>query len=49
MAVKKGCARVVFDEVAYAEDTVRAGRSGASALREARSRFEPEGLAVSSL
>jgi len=49
MAAKKGHVRVVFDEVAYAEDTVRAGRNGARALREARSRFEREGVAVSSL
>ena len=49
MAAKKGHARVVFDEVAYAEDTVRSGRAGASALRSARGRFERDGTPVSSL
>lgn len=49
MAAKRGHARVVFDEVAYAEDTVRSGRAGASVLRSARIRLERDGTAVSSL
>jgi hypothetical protein len=42
MALKKGYARVVFDEVAYAEDVVRSGRavrwSSARRRRESRAK-----------
>lgn len=49
MAAKRGHARVVFDHVAFAEDTVRSGRTGAEVLRRARATFEVEGVAFSSL
>jgi hypothetical protein len=49
VAVKKGHARVVFDEVAYAEDTVGSGRTGAGVLRSTRIRLERDGISVSSL
>lgn len=49
MAVKRGHARVVIDEIAFAEDIVRSGRTGATILREARRRYERGGVAVASL
>lgn len=49
MAAKRGHALVVFDEIAYAEDTVRGGRAGAGVLRSTRTRFEREGVPASSL
>jgi hypothetical protein len=47
--VNRGFARVLFSEGAFAEDTMRGGRAGARALREARGRFEREGVRVKSL
>lgn len=43
MPIRRGHARVFFNEGAYAEDTMRSGRAGAKALREARRRFECHG------
>ena len=49
MRIKPGHARVVFDEVAFAEDVMRSGRAGARVLRETRRRYERDGVAVASL
>ncbi len=49
MAVKKGYARVFFNEDAYAEDMLRSGRSGWAVLREARARYETEGVEITKL
>lgn len=49
MAVKKGYARVSFNEDAYAEDMLRCGRNGAAVLRETRSRYEAEGVEITKL
>jgi hypothetical protein len=49
LPVRRGCARVLFDEGAFAEDTMRSGRSGAETLREARSRFERGGVEITAL
>jgi hypothetical protein len=46
LSIRRGHARVLFDEGAFAEDTMRSGRAGAKALREARGRFEREGVEV---
>ena len=47
--MRRGYARVLFNEGAFAEDTMASGRGGAQALREARSRFEREGIALEDL
>ncbi|HEY6145967.1 MAG TPA: hypothetical protein VIV13_06810 [Solirubrobacterales bacterium] len=49
MSIRRGHARVLFHEGAFAEDTMRSGRAGAKALREARSRFERDGVEVKEL
>jgi hypothetical protein len=49
VAVKKGHARVSFNEDAYAEDMLRCGRNGAAVLRETRNRYESEGVAIAEL
>ena len=46
MSIGRGYARVLFDEGAFAEDTMRSGRAGAQALREARSQFEQDGVEI---
>jgi hypothetical protein len=43
LPIRRGHARVLFNEGAYAEDTMRSGRAGAKALREARGQFAREG------
>jgi hypothetical protein len=37
LPIRRGNARVLFNEGAFAEDTMRSGRAGADALRQARS------------
>ena len=49
MAIVPGRARVVFDEVAFAEDVMRSGRSGAAVLQETRRRYERDGVGVERL
>jgi hypothetical protein len=46
LSIRRGHARVLFGEGAFAEDTMRSGRAGAQALREARSQFEQEGVEI---
>jgi hypothetical protein len=46
LPIRRGHARVLFNEGAFAEDTMRSGRAGAKALREARSQFEREGVEI---
>jgi hypothetical protein len=40
LSIRRGHARVLFNEGAFAEDTMGSGRAGAEALREARAQFE---------
>lgn len=49
MPIRRGYSRVFFGEGALAEDTMRSGRAGAKALREARSQFEREGIEIKAL
>ena len=49
MPIRRGYARVLFDEGAFAEDTMRSGRAGAKVLRETRGRFEREGVEIKTL
>lgn len=49
MPIRRGYARVLFNEGAFAEDTMRGGRAGAEALREARSQFERDGVEIKML
>lgn len=49
MPIRRGHARVLFNEGAFAEDTMRSGRAGAETLREARSRFERDGVEIKAL
>jgi hypothetical protein len=49
LSIRRGHARVLFNEGAFAEDTKRSGRAGAKVLREARSRFERDGVEVRTL
>ena len=49
MPIRRGHARVLFNEGAFAEDTMRSGRAGAEALREARGQFEREGVEIKAL
>jgi len=49
LSIRRGHARVLIDEAAFAEDTMRSGRAGAEALREARGQFEREGVEVKAL
>lgn len=49
MSVQRGRARVLFNEGAFAEDTMRSGRAGARVLREARSQFEGVGVEIKTL
>jgi len=46
LPIRRGYARVLFDEGAFAEDTMRSGRAGAQALREARSQFDQNGVEI---
>ena len=49
MPIRRGFARVLFSEGAFAEDTMRTGRAGAGALRRVRGQFEREGVKIKSL
>jgi hypothetical protein len=49
MPIRRGYARVLFNEGAFAEDTMRSGRAGAKALRDARSQFDQEGVEIATL
>jgi hypothetical protein len=49
LSIRRGHARVLFNEGAFAEDTMRSGRAGAEALREARSQFERDGVEIKAL
>jgi hypothetical protein len=49
LPIRRGHARVLFNEGAFAEDTMRSGRVGAEALREARGQFEREGVEIKTL
>jgi hypothetical protein len=49
LPIRRGHARVLFNEGAFAEDTMRSGRAGADALREARGQFEQEGVEIKTL
>jgi hypothetical protein len=49
LPIRRGYARVLFNEGAFAEDTMRSGRAGAQALREARSQFEQDGVEIKAL
>jgi hypothetical protein len=49
LPIRRGYARVLFNEGAFAEDTMRSGRAGAEALREARSQFERDGVEIKTL
>lgn len=49
MPIRRGHARVLFSEGAFADDTMQSGRAGAKALREARSKFEREGVEIKTL
>jgi hypothetical protein len=49
LPIRRGHARVLFNEGAFAEDTMRSGRAGAKALRDARSPFEREGIEIKML
>jgi hypothetical protein len=49
LSIRRAYARLLFNEGAFAEDTMRSGRAGAATLREARGRFEQEGAAIKTL
>jgi hypothetical protein len=49
LPIRRGHARVLFDEGAFAEDTMKSGRVGAKALRETRSQFERHGIEIKAL
>jgi hypothetical protein len=49
LPIRRGHARVLFNEGAFAEDTMRSGRAGAEALREARNHFERDGVEIKTL
>lgn len=49
MPIRRGYARVLFDEGAFGKDTMRSGRAGAKTLRDARGEFEREGVAIATL
>jgi hypothetical protein len=49
LPIRRGHARVLFNEGAFAEDTMRSGRAGAEALRKARGQFEREGVEIKAL
>jgi hypothetical protein len=49
LPIRRGHARVLFNEGAFSEDTMRSGRAGAEALREARSQFERDGVEIKAL
>jgi len=49
LSIRRGHARVLFNESAYAEDTMRCGRAGAKVLRETRTRFERDGAEIKAL
>lgn len=49
MPIRRGHARVLFSEDAFAKDTMRSGRAGAKALRDARSQYEKDGVEIKAL
>ncbi|MFL5897148.1 MAG: hypothetical protein ACJ76D_01585 [Solirubrobacterales bacterium] len=49
MPIRRGHAPIVFNEGAFAEDTMRSGRAGAEVLREARGQFERSGVKIKTL
>jgi hypothetical protein len=49
LPIRRGHARVLFDEGAFAEDTMKSGRVGAKVLRETRSQFERHGIEIKAL
>ncbi|HEX5608520.1 MAG TPA: hypothetical protein VFX45_00345 [Solirubrobacterales bacterium] len=49
MPIQRGHARVLFNEGAFAEDTMRSGRAGAETLRETRGQFERDGVEIKAL
>jgi len=49
LAIRRGHARALFNEGAFAEDTMRSGWAGAEALRKARSRFDQDGVEIKAL
>jgi hypothetical protein len=49
LSIRRGHARVLFNEGAFAEDTMRSGRAGAEVLREARNQFERDGVEIKAL
>jgi hypothetical protein len=49
LSIRRGFARVLFNEGGFAEDTMRSGRAGAQALREARSQFKQDGVEIKAL
>jgi hypothetical protein len=49
LPIRRGHARVLFSEGAFAEDTMRSGRAGAKVLRETRRRFECDGAEIKAL
>ncbi len=49
MPIRRGHARVLFNEGAFAEDTMRSGRAGAETLRNARNQFERDGVEIKTL
>ena len=49
MPIRRGNARVLFNEGAFAEDTMRSGRAGAETLRKARGQFEQDGVELKAL
>jgi len=49
LPIRRGHARVLFNEGAFAEDTMRSGRAGAETLRAARSEFERDGVEIKTL
>jgi len=46
LPTRRGYARVLFSEGEFGEDTMRSGRAGAKALREARGQFEQDGVEI---
>jgi hypothetical protein len=49
LPIRRGHARVLFNEGAFAEDTMRSGRAGAKVLRETRNQLEREGVEIKTL
>jgi len=49
LPIRRGHARVLFNEGAFAEDTMQSVRAGAEALRDARNQFERDGVEIKTL